>query len=237
MITLPVYLQPQNGGWRLEDAVSIWLLVHYEIGKSDPDTTEIRRLRLQARREVATLASELPDHLKPPTIRRVARDWGGGASDSFPRQTRWVAPPRTWVTMSALAGLCRQHGYTPPWEQVIATNKHRVTPTIDGPASPPGEPPKHSKQDSNPAFTTNKFSAGRMRLYDDLVVEVKKEHLERTHTANGKRVTKAECIRAVVSRHIPMPDYADYQARLNVKAEREKLIEALTHRMKPSRAP
>lgn len=118
---LPPYLHPQDDGWRLEDAVSIWLLVHYGINRSDPDTPEICRLRLQARREVVTLASELPDQLKSPPVyvRRVHRDWGG-ATDQWPRQSRNSTPPpppRTWVTTTALAGLCRQCGHVPPWEQ------------------------------------------------------------------------------------------------------------------------
>lgn len=122
---LPTYLHPQHGGWRLEDALSLWLLVHYGINRSDPDTPEIRRLRLQARREVETLASELPDQLKSPPVyvRRVHRDWGG-ASDQWPRQTRNSPPPpppRTWVTTAALAGLCRQSGHVPPWEQQTPT--------------------------------------------------------------------------------------------------------------------
>lgn len=76
---------------------------------------------------------------------------------------------------------------------------------------------------------------GRPSEYDDLAREVEREYSARTQAANGKRVTKAECIRAVVDLHIPMPDHtADAGARNKAKFDRNHLIEALTHRMKPS---
>ena len=238
MMDLPSYLQPQDDGWCLDDAVAIWLLVHYGIHRADPDTPELRRLRFQARREVATLASEVPKHRQTPPVyvRRVHREWGN-ASDQWPRQTRDSPPPRTWVTTAALAALCRQHGHTPPWEPAPAVEKPGAPRTPGGPAAPPGEPASGGKRDLPRAAASPTGAAGRLRLYDDLVREVEQEHTQRTLAAHGQRVTKAECIRAVVSRHLPMPDPTDYPARDKVKAKREKLIEALTHRMKPSRAP
>ena len=234
---LPPYLHPQEGGWRLEDAVSIWLLVHYDIAPTTAETPAVQRLRARAQQEVSPLLTLAPgEPVQRPATRIVTRYLGGGEESRWP-QLYLVDNPKTWVPADALAGLCRQHGHTPPWEPAPAAEEPCAPLTPGGPASPTAEPATGGQQDFPPSTATPTGSAGRMRLYDDLVREVEQEHRERTLAANGIRVTKAECIRAVVNRHLPTPDPTDYQAREKVKAKRDNLIEALTHRMKPSRAP
>lgn len=124
-MNLPGYLQPQGDGWRIDDAVTLWGLIHYEIAVGTPDTPAVRRLRLRARREVAAVATENPESPDPPRgaslrLRRSnwVRGWDYPSSRMEPtRQGVERAPSRTWVTVAALAGLCRQHGHPCPWEQ------------------------------------------------------------------------------------------------------------------------
>ena len=103
--------------------------------------------------------------------------------------------------------------------------------------SPPDEPDSPAQGRDRPQARLGAPAprTGRPSEYDDLTQEVEQELSIRTQTANGKRVTKAECIRAVVHRHIPMPDHtADAGERNKAKVDREHLIGALAHCMKPS---
>ena len=110
------------------------------------------------------------------------------------------------------------------------------------PQAGPGAPRKHAEAypfiEFAPAAQAARSPAprtGRPSEYDDLVQEVEQEIIIRTQAANGKRPTNAECIRAVVHRHIPMPDHtADAGERNKAKVDRERLIGALAHCMKPS---
>ncbi len=124
-MNLPGYLQPQGDGWRIDDAVTLWGLIHFEIAVGTPDTPAVKRLRHRARREVVAVATETPESPDPPrgsSLRPRYSNWfsGGDYPSSRMEPTRQgvkCAPSRTWVTVAALAGLCRQHGHPCPWEQ------------------------------------------------------------------------------------------------------------------------
>ncbi len=101
-MNLPGYLKPEGGIFRIDDAETIWGLVHYGIAVGTPDTPEVKRLRQRARQEVAAVASRDPGS---PQYRRTGS--GGG----------YITFPRIWVTVAGLAGLFLQHGHPCPWEQ------------------------------------------------------------------------------------------------------------------------
>jgi hypothetical protein len=101
----------------LEDAVSIWLLVHYDIAPTTAETPAVQRLRARAQQEVSPLLTLAPgEPVQRPATRIVTRYLGGGEESRWP-QLYLVDNPKTWVPADALAGLCRQCGHVPPWEQ------------------------------------------------------------------------------------------------------------------------
>lgn len=118
-MNLPSYLKPEGGIFRIDDAETIWGLVHYGIPVGTPDTPEVKRLRQRARQEVATVASRDPG--SPQYVRTGS---GGG----------YLISPRTWVTVAAMAGLFRQHGHPYPWEQEAEPAQQPVS------AGRPGRP-------------------------------------------------------------------------------------------------
>ena len=145
-MNLPGYLQPQGDGWRIDDAVTLWGLIHYEIAVGTPDTPEVKRLRHRARREVAEVATKNPGSPDPPrgaSLRRRCSNWVTGrdypsSRMELTRQGVKCAPSRTWVTVAALAGLCRQHGHPCPWEQEAEPAQQPVS------AGRPGRPGRPS---------------------------------------------------------------------------------------------
>ena len=212
-MNLPGYLQPQGDGWRIDDAVTLWGLIHYEIAVGTPDTPAVKRLRHRARREVAEVATknpESPDPPRGPVLRLRRSNWvtGGNYPSSRMEPTRQgvkCAPSRTWVTVAALAGLCRQHGHPCPWEQEAEPAQQQV-------------------------------SAGRPDVLGELADEAFATMAAMEAASPGRRVTKAEAIRAVVDKHIPKPDpSASLQLRTAAQQKREEMTRSLTDKMKPSR--
>lgn len=222
-MNLPDYLQPHGGGWHIDDAVTLWGKARYGITPTDPDTSEVKRLRIRARQDVAAIASEPPDHHhKPPTIRRVHRDWLPSSYHDTPGRVLRFPPPRTWVTVASLADLFRRHGYPLPWEQ----------------ADPPDELSAPERLLGDPSLMPARKKPSRPDKWGNAVTMVEAEFEQMKATSPGIQPSEAEAIKNVVYRLVKMPNENDpsYAIKAHqVEDTRIQYIDAIKQRMKRDR--
>jgi hypothetical protein len=227
-MNLPGYLKPQDGNFRIDDAETLWGLVHYGIAVGTPETPEVKRLRQRARQEVAAVVSKDPGPIRYES-RPLARRPDEQAYDAcFPlppslvrsRSVGYLIFPRTWVTVDGMAGLFRQHGHPYQWEPEAEPAQQPVA------AGLPADPPPPS---TNP-------KGGRPEVLRELAEDAFATNAELEAASPGKRVTNKEAILAVVDKHIPIPDpSAPYSQRTKAQQEREAMTKSLQDKMKPSR--
>lgn len=127
-MNLPGYLKPQDGKFRLEDATTLWGIVHYGIAVDTPETPEVKRLRQRAQREVAAVASK---EIGPILYNRTPIPPQRGGQEST-RGVSYICLPKIWVTAPAMAGLFQQHGHPYPWGPEAEPAHHPVSAGLPG---------------------------------------------------------------------------------------------------------
>ena len=110
-------LNPPAGGWSIREAAGLWAWICYATPPTAPDTTEVRRIRVQAHREIRAIATQAPAGALPtrPTIRRqssqsIGPDWWVIGGDSAPSQATPKVLPANWVSQTAMEALAARHG-------------------------------------------------------------------------------------------------------------------------------
>ena len=118
MMDVPHHLlNPPAGGWSIREAAGLWAWICYATPPTAPDTTEVRRIRVQAHREIRAIATQAPAGALPtrPTIRRqssqsIGPDWWVIGGDSAPSQATPKVLPANWVSQTAMEALAARHG-------------------------------------------------------------------------------------------------------------------------------